>query len=161
MRFPQAPLLLADFFDRWRLQLNDGIVNWLTPVWILCVGAAAGLILCAALWALFRILSLIPGVGTLDESPKGRWLAIGVLTFLFLAIAEGFGIAGHAPLRGFTVDQLLGIAGTLVLSFLLAMAVAMAKRSHIFTPQPPLVHPSGRPWLHGRSCPCLQGVQDV
>jgi ABC-type transport system involved in multi-copper enzyme maturation permease subunit len=39
---PTLPILFADFFDRLRLQLPDPIVNWLTPVWILCVGAAAG-----------------------------------------------------------------------------------------------------------------------
>jgi hypothetical protein len=74
--FFASPLLLADLFDRFRLQLPDPIVNWLTPVWILCVGATLGLVVTAALWGIFWLLSRIPGVGTLADNSSRRWTAI-------------------------------------------------------------------------------------
>ena len=97
-----APVLVADFFSRFRIQLPDGIVNWLTPVWILCVGATAGLILCAALWGILWALARIPGLGTLAESVTVRRVAIGVLTvILFVAalvwIPELRSVAERAP----------------------------------------------------------------
>src|SRR2546427_12580789 len=84
-----SPLLLADLFDRLRLQLPDPIVNWLTPVWILCVGAMVGLIFTALLWGLFWIISRIPGVATLVEQPTSRRVSILALTILFF-----WGLAG-------------------------------------------------------------------
>src|SRR6476619_6227237 len=81
--FSASPLLLADLFDRFRLQLPDPIVNWLTPVWILCIGATLGLVLTAALWGIFWLLSRIPGVGTLADRPRQRWVAVAVVTVLF------------------------------------------------------------------------------
>src|SRR6185369_3921460 len=84
--FFASPILFADFFDRFRLQLPDPIVNWLTPVWILCVGAALGLILTAAIWGLFWLLSRIPGVGTLTDNPSRRWAAIAALTAVLFVL---------------------------------------------------------------------------
>src|SRR5437588_8872439 len=107
MSSPFFPLILADAFDRFRLQLPDPIVNWLTPVWILCLGAAAGLILCAAIWGILRLLSSIPRVDSLSERPAARWIAIGILTAVFMvclivanravggrALADGLGMQG-------------------------------------------------------------------
>src|SRR6266516_4159268 len=84
-----SPLLFADLFDRLRLQLPDPIVNWLTPVWIMCVGASAGLILTAALWGIFWLLSRIPGVGALAGQPTHRRLAMLALTVVFFFIFAG------------------------------------------------------------------------
>src|SRR5947207_4920103 len=92
------PLLLADLFDRLRLQLPDPIVNWLTPVWILCIGATLGLLLTAALWGIFWLLSRIPGVGTLANDATRRWTAIGILTIaLFGAFAALYTNASNQP----------------------------------------------------------------
>ncbi|HEY2412031.1 MAG TPA: ABC transporter permease subunit [Pirellulaceae bacterium] len=84
--FSASPILLADLFDRFRLQLPDPIVNWLTPVWILCIGATIGLILTAALWGIFWLLSRIPGVGTLADDSTRRWTAIGILTIALFGV---------------------------------------------------------------------------
>src|SRR5437762_5369979 len=82
------PLLLADLFDHLRLQLPDPIVNWLTPVWILCVGATAGLIITALLWGVLWLISRIPGVAPLADRPANRRVAIAALTILiFLGFA--------------------------------------------------------------------------
>src|SRR3954464_9726518 len=81
-----SPILLADLFDRFRLQLPDPIVNWLTPVWILCVGASLGLLLTAAIWGIFWLLSRIPGVGTLADNPARRSIAIAIATVVLFAV---------------------------------------------------------------------------
>lgn len=137
-----APVLLADIFDRFRIQLSDGIVNWLTPVWILCLGATAGLILCALIWGVLWALSRIPGLGTLSESPTPRRAAVGVLTILlFVAALASFpelrgaapakvppGAAAEqaggaaAPPAGNSIDSLWVLGGTLVGCWLLALA---------------------------------------
>ena len=83
------PVLLADLFDRLRLQLPDGIVNWLTPVWILCVGATAGLVLTAGLWGVLWLLARIPHLDVLSRPGKARRIATAVLTLLFFAAFAG------------------------------------------------------------------------
>jgi ABC-type transport system involved in multi-copper enzyme maturation permease subunit len=139
MSISQAPWLLADVFDRFRLQLPDGIVNWLTPVWILCVGAAAGLVLCAAVWGILRLISLIPGIGGVAESAPARRMAIAVLTVVFLIVSVGLywttggradQAAAAAPAaemqqaqRGNLVDSLWALVGAAVASWLLATAI--------------------------------------
>src|SRR5262245_9922862 len=91
-----APLL-ADVFDRFRIQLSDGIVNWLTPVWILCVGAAAGLLLCSLFWGILRLIALIPGVAALADKRESRYGLIALLTVaLFAALLVGGNAAGGA-----------------------------------------------------------------
>ena len=50
--------------------------QWLTPVWLLGVGALGGLLLLLVLWLLAAVISRIPGVGTLADhlrpSKEGR-----------------------------------------------------------------------------------------
>jgi ABC-type transport system involved in multi-copper enzyme maturation permease subunit len=137
------PFLAADAFDRFRLFLPDGIVNWLTPIWILSVGALAGLILTSLLWGVLKILSLIPGIGTLSEEPLSRRIAIGLLTFLlFVGVLAAFpsvrqlspppqaaDAAGpvenmpQAPSASSRIDRLWAVGGVLVGCWLLAVAV--------------------------------------
>jgi ABC-type transport system involved in multi-copper enzyme maturation permease subunit len=138
-------LVLGQFFDRFRLQLPEGIVNWLTPVWILCVGAAAGLVLCVALWGVLKGLSLVPGLNTIGLKREPKFIAIGVLTALFFGLtiysapslvrpqpaaaapavdgqpapaAQGGGIAK-------SLDAVWPLAGTLVAAWLLATALVV------------------------------------
>jgi len=61
-------VLIADA-DSW---LSD----WLTPVWLLGVGALVGLLLLLVLWLLAAAISRIPGVGTLSHrlQPSGEGL---------------------------------------------------------------------------------------
>jgi ABC-type transport system involved in multi-copper enzyme maturation permease subunit len=133
-----SPVLFADLFDRLRLQLPDPIVNWLTPVWILCVGAAAGLILTAALWGVFWLLSRLPGVGELAAQPPRRRLVTAALTAVFLVVlvgcyfafgaqggaANGPNVAGGAAAApALPLDRVWALGGALVASFLLAVGV--------------------------------------
>ncbi|MEX2176320.1 MAG: ABC transporter permease [Pirellulaceae bacterium] len=145
MSFPNECLLFGDIFNSLRLQLSDGMVNWLTPLWILCLGGLAGLVLCAALWGLLRLVSAIPGIGTMTESPRPRWIAIGVLTAAIFAAslvlipsltdvggATANQAAANQPAAAANVpaadtsgllDTLWAMAGTLLASWLLATAV--------------------------------------
>jgi ABC-type transport system involved in multi-copper enzyme maturation permease subunit len=132
-------MLLADLFDRFRLQLPDPIVNWLTPVWILCVGATLGLALTAALWGIFWLLSRIPGVGTLADNLTRRWTAIGVLTVALFGVfavlytnasdkpvnPAGAAAAAPAAAPAQDVDKAWAYAGCLVAAFLLAASIVI------------------------------------
>lgn len=130
-----SPILLADLFDRLRLQLPDPIVNWLTPVWILCVGAALGLVVTAAIWGIFWVLSRIPVIGTLAEDTTQKRVAIAVLTVVFALVFGGIymrassqlqanqapaaaGEAAAKPPQG--LDQAWALAGCLAAGFIFA-----------------------------------------
>src|SRR5438067_283878 len=141
--------VLADWFDRLRLQLPDPIVNWLTPVWILCVGVTAGLILTALLWGLLWLISRIPGMASLADKRTSRWTAIAVLTILIFAglaalyfpaantkagdaaqaaAAAVEPVAGPAPAAPQPLDRAWAIGGCLIAAWLLAIAVVTLAR---------------------------------
>lgn len=130
-----SPILLADLFDRLRLQLPDPIVNWLTPVWILCVGAAVGLVLTAAIWGIFWLLSRIPVIGTLAENTSQKRLAIAALTVVFTLLFGGIYMRASEQIRANQpppaegeaaapaqpgLDQAWGLAGCLAAGFIFA-----------------------------------------
>jgi hypothetical protein len=147
MNPPLSFVLFADLFDRLRLQLPDPVVNWLTPVWILCVGATAGLILTALLWGLFWLISRIPGISTLGAGTTARKVAIGVLTaVLFAGLAATYLQFGEkaaaqpaagaqaaapaaqpaaAPARSSPVDRAWALGGCLVAAWLLAVGIVI------------------------------------
>lgn len=54
-----APILFAAA-DNW-------VSQWLTPVWLLGVGALVGLVILLALWLIVFLVSRIPGLGTLAD----------------------------------------------------------------------------------------------
>jgi ABC-type transport system involved in multi-copper enzyme maturation permease subunit len=139
--------LLADIFDRFRLQLSEGIVNALTPLWMLCVGVAAGIVLCAAIWAILRAVGLIPGIGALVERRESRYVAIAIVTLgLFVAAlftvgplrpgaapaAQGADAAAPAAEPQGAIGRLLTqpweLAGYLVASLFLAGAIVTLLR---------------------------------
>jgi ABC-type transport system involved in multi-copper enzyme maturation permease subunit len=79
--------LLADIFDAVHLQLGDAVISWLTPVWVIGVGAILGLVLCLVLWGIGNLFSRIQPLADLVEQPQSRWIAVGVLTAVYLAVA--------------------------------------------------------------------------
>jgi hypothetical protein len=132
-------LLLGDMFDPLRIQIRESVVNWLTPVWMLCVGALAGLVLCAAIWGVLRVISLIPGIGTLAETKQPKFIAIGLLTIAIFVAAiylvpdltkGGDAAAVAAAVEGGEaeapairpLERILPLAATLVVSWLLGTA---------------------------------------
>src|SRR6185295_11927146 len=79
--------LFADIFDAVHLQLVDGVISWLTPVCVIGVGAILGLLLCLVLWGIGNLLSRIQPLADLVEQPQSRWIVVGVLTAVYLAVA--------------------------------------------------------------------------
>ncbi len=114
------PFLLADLFDQFRIQLSDGIVNWLTPIWILCVGAAAGLVLCAAIWGVLWLVSRIPGLDVLTAKRESRWGLTILLALVLLVVALLIGLGGAAGGIGDQVRQPWSLAGYVGVSLALA-----------------------------------------
>jgi ABC-type transport system involved in multi-copper enzyme maturation permease subunit len=124
MSFPNA-LPLAAIFDILRIQLPDGIINWLTPVWILCVGATVGLFFCAALWAVLWLISRIPGLDALTAKRESRW---GLIVLVALALLVGslwlrvaFASDGAAGGLGALFDQPWTLASYFGVSLALAV----------------------------------------
>jgi ABC-type transport system involved in multi-copper enzyme maturation permease subunit len=60
--------------------LATWVSSWLTPIWILSVGALAGLVILVILWGLAAALSRIPAVGQLAENANLRAKAIPILS---------------------------------------------------------------------------------
>jgi ABC-type transport system involved in multi-copper enzyme maturation permease subunit len=130
-----------------RIQLSDEMVNWLTPVWILGIGALAGLVLCVLVWLIAAGLSKLPGLGTLAENPKAKWISVAVLAaVLFIggaaagwftgppqadladqAVGGAQAAAQDAEETGLsrTFSTLTGLAAGLVMSVVTALAVVM------------------------------------
>ena len=102
--------MLAQFVLPWA-------INWLTPLWILSVGVATGLIFLLLGWALAAALSLTP-LGKLAEQPGKRGTVaalVGVACFLLLG---GIFVVPRMS-AGADPDSLI------VLSCLLAIASAL------------------------------------
>jgi len=62
---------------------DSWLSDWMTPIWLLGVGALLGLLLLLVLWALAAAISRIPGVGTLSDSlqpSREGWTPSGVLS---------------------------------------------------------------------------------
>ena len=79
---------------------------WLTPLWLIAVGLGLGAIAAIAYYGLLAILSFIPGLGTLADSPRrgiiasivvGAAVAAG-LCFLYVPRAESHPEALFVPL---------------------------------------------------------------
>ncbi|MGE0758727.1 MAG: ABC transporter permease, partial [Pirellulaceae bacterium] len=66
------------------------ISSWLTPIWLLGVGAIGALLLLAALWVVAMVLSRIPALSALADNPTTRnraALVASVLAFVLLSFA--------------------------------------------------------------------------
>lgn len=75
-------LLLANWIDSLHIEIPDKYVCALTPMWILGVGAAVGLILCGLIWLLMAGLSRIPGLGDLATNKSTSRIVAAVLAVL-------------------------------------------------------------------------------
>ncbi len=82
--------------------------TWLTPIWVLGVGIAAGAVVAAAIFAVLAILSFIPGLGNIPDHPRR-----GVIASLILGIPVGLALCG------WYMPQTEENAGVLVLPLML------------------------------------------
>jgi len=83
--------------------LSVKAVNTFTPLWLVGVGALAGLILIAFLWGVLLLLARVPGLGLLERLSREFWLVIreGVLYYVLITalVFSGIGILGTFTLR--------------------------------------------------------------
>ncbi|HMO92749.1 MAG TPA: ABC transporter permease subunit, partial [Pirellulaceae bacterium] len=54
------------------LAQSDQIIGWLTPVWVVSLGISFGLILAYLVKAIIYLLTLIPGLNSLNDKPNTR-----------------------------------------------------------------------------------------
>jgi ABC-type transport system involved in multi-copper enzyme maturation permease subunit len=141
MLFAFEPLLARLRLRIFHIQLSDEMINWLTPVWILGIGALAGLILCGLVWLIAAGLSKIPFLGTLAENPRAKWIAVGVIAlglFLTGAISGWFtptvppppadaaqAAAEEAGGLSQTLSNVTGLIAGAAMSVVAALAVVM------------------------------------
>jgi ABC-type transport system involved in multi-copper enzyme maturation permease subunit len=78
------------------------ITNWLTPLWLLGVGALLGLVLLAILWGVAFLLSRLPFLGTIgdrsQQSPLPRGLQAMLAIFSRRAVGEVPAVVREGPL---------------------------------------------------------------
>lgn len=96
---PVAPLF-ADIFDVIHLQLGDAVISWLTPLWVVGVGAILGLVLCLMYWGLGNLLSRIQPLADVAEDSQRRWILVGLFTLAYLAIALIFFVPWGEDAKG-------------------------------------------------------------
>ena len=63
------------------------VSTWLTPLWIISVGALIGLAILVVLLATCWLLSRLPGIGSLGDQ---RWLCLGLAAIAAVPLAAGF-----------------------------------------------------------------------
>ncbi len=51
-------------------QVSKWLPTWATPIWVIGVGLALGALACVVVYGVLAILSLVPGLGTLPDSPQ-------------------------------------------------------------------------------------------
>lgn len=66
------------------------ITNWLTPIWILSVGVAAGFILALLLLLKISIFSKIPFFNTVAEKPGLRYVMTGIVALVYTGLFLAF-----------------------------------------------------------------------
>ncbi len=93
------------------------ITNWLTPVWIVCMGAAAALVLLLLLWAVVRLVRPKAGIWLYEAVAEGPLRYVMML--LYVAAAFAFVGSGIVRAPGDILASLprLRYAGEQVLKF--------------------------------------------
>ena len=77
--------------------LSPKHVSWISPLWLLGVGALAGLVLVALLLGIFFLLSRIPALGTAVDERRRFWRATAIgtgLVILVMAAAAAIDVVG-------------------------------------------------------------------
>jgi ABC-type transport system involved in multi-copper enzyme maturation permease subunit len=116
-----SPLLLANWIDSLHIEIPDKYVCALTPIWILGVGAAVGLILCGLIWLLMAGLSRIPGLGDLAANKQNSRLVAAVLAVLIFTGTLVWWFQGGNQAGISIFDSILLLGGLGVASWVIAI----------------------------------------
>lgn len=68
------------------------VTNWLTPVWIISVGALIGIASLLVLWGCALVMSRIPGISELAGDPRRRLPLVGILAVIVFGLIVVFGV---------------------------------------------------------------------
>jgi len=101
--------------------------NWLTPVWIVSVGALIGLALLLVLWGAAEVVARIPGLSEVTGDPRRRLPLVGIVAAIVFGLIVVFGVipavgtwkADDALLENLSLVALLGIPFSLAAGFTL------------------------------------------
>lgn len=67
-------------------QAGKWLPTWLTPIWLISVGLVLGALVSLVVFGVLAILSLVPGLGTLPDSPRRGVIASVILGGVFAAL---------------------------------------------------------------------------
>ncbi|WP_254510370.1 ABC transporter permease [Anatilimnocola floriformis] len=116
--------LLANWLDSLHVEISDKFVCALTPVWILGIGAAVGLIFCAVIWGLMFGLSRIPVLGNLAANKQNARVVAAVLAVLLFVGTLAWWFQAGGQKAGLSIfDGILLLGGLGVGSWVVAMGV--------------------------------------
>ena len=59
---PEPALMVA--------QVTRWLPTWLTPIWVIAAGVVLGVLACLVVYGALAILSFIPGLGSIPDSPN-------------------------------------------------------------------------------------------
>jgi ABC-type transport system involved in multi-copper enzyme maturation permease subunit len=96
-----VPTLLGGLLNSLTIHVEPWVTNWLTPVWILGLGALLGVLVVLLLCGLGWGLSRIPALARINESRNARLIAGSVLAVLLLGAWSPW-LAGQVPANGLT-----------------------------------------------------------
>ena len=51
-------------------QMARWLPTWLTPIWVIAAGLLVGAAVCLVVYGILALLSFVPGLGNLADSPK-------------------------------------------------------------------------------------------
>jgi len=99
--------------------VSPKVSSWLTPVWVMGMGALAGVVLLMTLWGLFWLLSHIPVLGRRPSRPGQT--SVRAACMAVVLTAGWLLLAGSTATGGFNL--LMSALGILVASWCLSYAV--------------------------------------
>src|SRR6056297_54097 len=70
-------------------QVLKWVPTWLTPIWVFSVGIAAGAVIAAFFYAILALMSYVPVLGKLADSPR-----LGITASLFVGVLAGLALCG-------------------------------------------------------------------
>jgi len=131
------PPLFGGFLNSLTVRAEPWVTNWLTPIWILGLGALAGVLIVLLLYALGFLLSRIAALSKLSENRNSRLVAGIVLALVLVGIATPWLIArlqahwANNADSNRLVDVILALAPVTMASLIAgwALVVLMSRRT--------------------------------
>jgi ABC-type transport system involved in multi-copper enzyme maturation permease subunit len=107
------------------MMLVAAMPNWLTPLWIISVGALLGVVMLLLLWGGGLLLSRIAGLSQMAEDPKRRLILVAGVAVVVFGLIVAFGVmpaisdwrSTDSVLENLALVALLGIPFSIGIGF--------------------------------------------